>query len=103
MIAAFHLALQKLGLRQQAYKSVFGPGSPGHQVLIDMAEYTHAFASDPVGMTHDQVMVMHGRRQAFFRIFRHVKLSPAELEIVCKDALVHAAARLQQVNHGVEE
>jgi hypothetical protein len=37
---------------------------------------------------------MHGRRQMYWRIMKHLKLSPQELEDVYKPALISAAARL---------
>ena len=98
----FQRALQKLGLRQQYYRSLFGEGSPGQLVLRDLAQFCGAFDADMTGKDQNTILIMHGRRQAFFRIFKELKLSPAELEIVCRDALVHAAARLQ-TTQGVDE
>jgi hypothetical protein len=94
----YHSALRVLGMRQQTYQAAFGEGSHGHRALVDLAEYSRAFAADPEKLSHDEIMEMHGRRQMFFRIFRHVKLTPDQLEIVARDALVHTAARLQQSN-----
>ena len=91
----YNRALQKLGLRQSAYKAAFGvEDSPAHAALIDLAEYCCAFDGDMTGLSHDMVMTMHGRRQAFFRLFKHLNLSPTELETVTRSALVHAAARI---------
>lgn len=100
MTAFYQRALQTLGLRQGAYHITFGVGTPGHNALVDLALYSNAFAADPEKVDHDTLMTMHGRRQAFFRIFKHVKLSPAELEAVARSALLNAAARLQ---NGAEE
>ena len=103
MKAFFHRAVQKLGLRQRSYQQTFlSEGSPAVFVLRDLALFCGAFDADLTAKDHDAVLIMHGRRQAFFRIFKHVKLTPAELELVCRDALVHAAARLQ-TTQGVEE
>lgn len=101
MNLVYQRALQKLGLRQKAYQTTFGEGGLGHSVLRDLATYCGAFDADMIGKDSNTILIMHGRRQAFFRIFKHLKLSPGELEIVCRDALVHAAARLQ--TQGVEE
>jgi hypothetical protein len=100
-MSLYHTLLQNLGLRQQAYQMGFGrTGSAGHRALVDLAEFCGAFNDDTM-RTHDDLLIMQGRRQAFFRIFKNVKLSPAEMEIVCKDTIVHTAARLQQAR-GVE-
>ena len=98
----YQLALQKLGFRQQAYRATFGEGAPGHMVLVDLANFCGAYDADLNGMTHDEIMVRHGRRQVFFRILKHIKLSPDELEVVSRSALLQAAARLQQINKGDE-
>lgn len=98
----FHVAAQKLGIRQQAYRATFGEGAPGHSVVVELATYCRAFDPDVDGMTHDQIMVMHGRRQVFFRILKQLRLSPHELEAISHNALLQAAARLQQMNKGDE-
>lgn len=89
----YHAALQKLGFRAQSYQSVFA-GSAMHLVMTDLAKFSGAFVTDPTGMTHDALMMMHGRRQMFFRIWNHLKLSPHELEEIARPALIAAAARL---------
>jgi hypothetical protein len=66
-----------------------------HSVLVDLADYAHAFAADPENLNNDQIREMHGRRQMFFRIFKHLKLTPPELESIARTALLHAAQRLQ--------
>jgi hypothetical protein len=97
-----HTAAQKLGFRQQSYQSVF-EGSARQLVLVDLANYARAFDGDPDGMSHDALMTMHGRRQMFFRILKHLKLNPQELEYVYRPALMNAAARLQRSNPGDDE
>lgn len=82
-----------LGLRQQAYQSVFGEGGPGHSVLVDLAEFCCAFKADADGIDKDKLLTMHGRRQVYFRILDHLKLSPMEIEAVYHDALL-ARARM---------
>lgn len=97
----YNVALQKLGLRQKSYQTAFGrEGGPGFHVLVDLADYSHAFAADPENLTETQLWEMHGRRQMFFRIFKHIKLTPLELENVARSALQHAAMRL--ANKGAE-
>ena len=99
----YHAALQKLGFRQKAYQSAFAQGTPLQMVLIDLAKFSGAFVSDPDGMTHDQLMTMHGRRQMFFRIFSQIKMTPQELEEIAKPALIYAASRLDPNLGGNDE
>ena len=88
-------AIEKLGIRQRAYKQAFGiVGSPQYLALLDMADYCGAWNGDSANMGHDMLMQMVGRRQAFFRIFNHLKLSQAEIETVYRGALLRAAERL---------
>jgi hypothetical protein len=94
-------AAQLLGFRQQTYQSAFN-GSAMQLVLVDLAKFARAYDADLDGLSHDQLMAMHGRRQMFFRIVKHLKLSPAELEQVYQPALVHAARRIQ-TTQGAEE
>src|SRR5665213_86135 len=90
-------ALEKLGVRQKSYKSAFGVvGSPQYFALLDLADYCGAWSGDSAGVNHDMVMQMVGRRQAFFRLFNHLKLNQAEIETVYKGAVVRAAERLNQ-------
>lgn len=98
---AYHRALQALGFRQSAYKATFAEGGQAHNVLLDLAAYSRAFEPDTEGLTHDAILVMQGRRQAFFRIYKQLKLSPQELEAVSRNALLHAAQRL--TTNGDEE
>jgi hypothetical protein len=91
----YRRALELLGGRQQSYQSVFA-GSAMHLVMTDLAKFSGAFLSDPDGMTHDDLMKMHGRRQMFFRIYNNLKLSPPELEEIARPALIAAAARLNR-------
>jgi hypothetical protein len=96
----FRTVAEKLGYRQKAYQSVFG-GSAMQMVLVDLAAYSKAFDADTDGLSHDALMAMHGRRQMFFRILNHMKLSPIEIEQVYRPALMQAAARLQRT-HGAD-
>ncbi len=89
--------LQKLGFRQQTYKQAFGEGTALHLVLTDLANYSRAFEADTDGITHDDLMKMHGRRQMFFYIIHHLKLAPPELELVYGSAIVKAARRVQTI------
>lgn len=87
-------ALQMFGIRQREYQQIFG--SADNRALLDLALYSRSFQPDVEGMSHDHLLIMHGRRQMFFRIFHHVKLTPAELETVASKAIVRAATMLQQ-------
>ena len=98
---SLQIALQKLGFRQRAYQSAFGEGSPGHMVMVDLALYCKAFKTDDV-QEPNTLMRMQGRRDVFFRIFDHLKLTPNELEAVYRTAVQRAAARLQ-TNQGEYE
>jgi hypothetical protein len=73
-------AVKTLGLRQKSYQGLFGEGSPGHHVLAELALYARAFVPDVDDISHDMLMTMHGRRQMFFMIVNHLKLSPDEIE-----------------------
>ena len=91
----YRRALEKLGFRQKSYKSAFGiVGSPQYIALIDLADYCGAWRGDHDGIAHDVLMQMVGRRQAYFRLFNHLKLSQPEMEIVYKGAILRAAERL---------
>lgn len=88
-------AVEMLGFRQQAYKSAFGVvGSPQYLALLDLADYCGAWRGDFDRIGHDMLMQMVGRRQAFFRMFNHLKLNQQEIETVYKGALLRAAERI---------
>jgi len=70
--------LRTIGLRQRSYQSLFA--EPNHKVLAELALYSNAFRADVDGLSHDMIMIMHGRRQMFFHIVDHLKLSVDELE-----------------------
>jgi len=92
----FLAAAQKLGFRQSAYRSAFPEGSATHLVLVDLANYSRAFDADNDDLSDRGLIRMSGRRDMFFRIIKHLKLSPTELEDVYRPALLGAAARLQR-------
>lgn len=98
---AYQAALEKLGFRQKAYQHAFGiEGSPAHLALVDLADYCGVFSDgfdDPKG---ERLLLMAGRRQAFFRIWTHLNLTNTEMEIVCKGALLRAASRLTSIETG---
>ena len=73
-------AVKSLGLRQRSYESMFAEGSPYHHVLVELALYCRAFDADQDDLTHDRLMMMHGRRQVYFLILNHLNLSPNEIE-----------------------
>jgi hypothetical protein len=99
--AWYRRATEKLGFRQKSYQQAFGvEGSPANLALVDLADYCGAFRSDLAGLTNEQLREMNGRRQAFFRVWTHLKLSPIEMELVCKQVLVRAASRLSQIEAG---
>lgn len=87
-------AIQRLGFRQQAYQRVFDGAM--QTALIDLARYSRAFDADTSGMSDRDLWEMHGRRQMFFRIVSHLKLTSQELEQVYRPELVMTANRLQQ-------
>jgi hypothetical protein len=92
---SFRRAVEKLGFRQKAYKTAFGTiGSPQYLALLDLADYCAAWTGDVDGLSHDTLMQMSGRRQAYFRLFNHLNLNQTEIETVYKGALVRAAERL---------
>lgn len=73
-------ARETLGLRQRSYQSMFAEGSPFHHVLAELAIYSRAFDADQDDLSHDMLMTMHGRRQMFFMILNHLKLSAEEIQ-----------------------
>ena len=88
-------AIEKLGFRKNAYTTAFGiVGSPQYFALLDLADYCCAWRGDMNGLNNDMLREMIGRRQAFFRIFNHLKLNQSEIETVYKGAVVRAAERL---------
>lgn len=95
MIGGYERAVHMLGFRQRSYQGVFGEGTQGQLVLVDLAVYCRAFLPDPDDISKDTLMAMHGRRQVYFRIIDHLKLSPIEIEGVYRGALMRAAGRLQ--------
>jgi hypothetical protein len=94
-------AAEKLGFRQKAYQAVFA-GSMLQLVLVDLAKYSNAFEADAENVSDATLRRLQGRRDVFFRIVRHLKLSPLEIEQVYAPALMQAAARLQR-QQGVNE
>jgi hypothetical protein len=88
-------AREMLGFRQRAYQTAFSEGTPAHLVLTDLAVFCRAFGGDVDGIDQNTLMTMHGRRQVFFRIIEHLKLSPLEIEAVYRSTLMRSAARLQ--------
>jgi hypothetical protein len=93
-------AVQTMGLRQRSYQGLFAEGSPGHHVMVELALYARAYDADQDGISRDQLMTMHGRRQMFFHIVNHLKLSPNELEGVYLSIASRATTRPRQ---GAEE
>ena len=90
-------AVKTIGLRQRSYQSLFAEGSRGHHVLTEIALYSMAFDADADGLSRDTVMTMHGRRQMFFHIVNHLKLSPMELESIYITVAPRSAARFRLV------
>lgn len=94
-------AVKSLGLRQHSYQGLFGEGSPHHHVLTELALYARAFSTDDDGISRDMLMTMHGRRQMFFMIVNHLKLSPDEIEGVYISLASRSARR--NMMQGAEE
>jgi hypothetical protein len=89
----FRAAADKLGFRQKAYQQTFG-GSNMQLVLVDLAKYACAFEADPDNIPDATLRRLQGRRDMFFRIIKHLKLSPMEIEQVYAPVLMSAANRL---------
>lgn len=98
----FGQAAQKLGLRARAYKATFPEGSFQQAVLLDLATYAHAF-DEPDGLADEQMRVLRGRRQMFWRVWQNLKLTQADLEIVARNAIVRAAERLSRTQGAQDE
>jgi hypothetical protein len=86
-------AVKTLGLRQKSYQNLFAEGGPNHHVLVELALYSNAYDADPDDINRDRLMMMHGRRQMFFHIVNHLKLSPNELEGLYLSIAARQAAR----------
>jgi len=95
-------AVKSLGLRQRAYQGLFGEGSPSHHILTELALYAKAFEPDTDGIGHDMLMTMHGRRQMFFHIVNHLKLSTNELEAIYISVATRSAQRFTVVQGATE-
>lgn len=80
--------------RQRVYSVTFDEGGPGHAALQDLALFCHAFDTDVDGISHDQFLIMCGRRQAFFRIFKALNLSAEEMDMVARSTVVRRARGL---------
>ena len=96
-------AMKSIGLRQRSFQSLFAPGAPGHHVLAELALYSKAFEADADDLSHDKLMMMHGRRQMFFHIINHLKLSPNELEGIYVTLASRAGAAQFRVIQGAQE
>lgn len=82
-------ALDFLARRKQAYTKTFGiPGTEGHVAVVDLAKFCRAFDHDGGVVSPDKAMLMAGRREAFWRIYNHLNLSPNELAVVYKAAII---------------
>jgi hypothetical protein len=76
----FFALYAKLSKRKQVYQLTFGPpGTPGYDMMVDLAKYTHAFDGDLAVSEPNQALIAVGMRRAFFRIFSHVHLDPEQL------------------------
>jgi hypothetical protein len=71
--------IDKLRARKQQYQHAFAKGAPAHEALVDLAKFCRAFDNDVVPGDHDRTLILAGRREAFFRIWRHLHLEPQEL------------------------
>lgn len=68
----------KLRMRKRGYQVAFG--QPGGQVAwTDFARFCRAFENEDMPADRDRMLILFGRREAFFRIFAHLKLEPDEL------------------------
>ena len=77
--ASLRDAIDYLRLRKKAYCLAFGsPGTPAHEMLVDLARYCRAFEA-PFDADPQRAAYLAGRRDAFFRIYQHIKLEPEEL------------------------
>lgn len=74
--------IDRLRLRKRQYQTAFGiEGSAGHEAFLDLARFTGAF-STTIHQNKDAVIFQAGMRAAFFRIWNHLHLEPAELAAV---------------------
>ena len=69
-------------------------------VMEDLAVYCNAFKPDVDNLSAHELMKMHGRRQVYFRIVDHLKLTPNEMEAVYRNVVTKqsfVAQRLQRL------
>jgi hypothetical protein len=82
-------ALDLIGNRRQAYVATFA--AEREFVMTDLAKFCRAFGEDPdkPNETYEARLVEMGRREVFWRIWRHLNLTEVEL------AAVYRAAQLE--------
>ncbi len=83
MRAYLRSALRLITERKQAYVATFA--AERHYCMTDLARFCAAFGDDPARpLNHDAMLVQAGRREVFWRIWRHLNLSEVELAAVYK-------------------
>lgn len=80
--------IDKLRTRKRQYQAAFGPNTPGHDVLVDLARFCRAFENEIIPGDHDATLRAAGRREAFFRIYQHLHLEPDELVALYRATVV---------------
>ena len=88
MRGTFNELIDRLRPRKRQYQSLFSEGAFGHEALVDLARFCRAFENEVVIGDHDRTLILAGRREAFFRIYQHLHLEPAELVALYRAAVI---------------
>lgn len=78
-VLTFSKLMGLLSLRKRAYQMAFGPAVLDNEAWVDLAKYCGFFEVKEISAHRDLALIMHGRREAFVRIFAHLHLEPHEL------------------------
>lgn len=71
--------LEMLTRRKRAYQKAFGPEVLDNEAWVDLARFCRVFAAGDVAPDRDRMLIYHGRREAFERVFAYLHLEPYEL------------------------
>lgn len=71
--------IERLRLKQRAYKLTFAPGAPAYLAFVDLARYCHAFHNEIMPRHPELTERLAGRREAFIHIWQFLHLEPEVL------------------------
>lgn len=73
--------------RKASYQVVFNAPGAGARVLLDLADFCHAFKTTEAPGDDGLAKIREGRRQVFLRIQHHLNLSPEQLSVLYRDVI----------------